>query len=131
MTEPTTGATDIRVLHNPRCSTSRFAVGSLTEAGVPHEVTRYLSEPLDEAALRDLVSRLSDPVTDLVRRDPVFERAGLTEADVADAEGVVATLLAHPEVMQRPVIITGERAFIGRPRSRIEGIVASHRPQEG
>lgn len=114
---------DLTVLHNPRCSTSRYAVDTLADAGVGHTVVRYLSEPLDEAALRDLVDKLEDPVTDLVRRDPGFERAGLTEADVADAEGVIRTLLAHPEVMQRPVLITGERAFIGRPKSRVDELL--------
>jgi len=114
---------DLTVLHNPQCSTSRYAVDTLSGAGVPFAEVRYLREPLDEAGLRDLIGKLEDPVTDLVRRDPGFERAGLTEADVADEEGVIKTLLAHPEVMQRPVIITGERAFIGRPKSRIDDLL--------
>lgn len=114
---------DLTVLHNPRCSTSRYAVETLAGAGVAHTEIRYLNEPLDEAALRDLIAKLEDPVGDLVRRDPNFERAGLTEADVADTEGVVRTLLAHPEVMQRPVIVTAERAFIGRPKSRVEDLI--------
>lgn len=120
--EPTT-APDLTVLHNPRCSTSRYAVETLSGAGVEHTEIRYLTEPLDEAALRDLIGKLEDPVTDLVRRDPNFERAGLTEDDVADEEGVVRALLAHPEVMQRPVLIVGDRAFIGRPKSRVDELL--------
>lgn len=126
MSDPTTPAEDITVLHNPRCSTSRYAVETLQEAGVAHTLVRYLSEPLDEPALRDLVARLEDPVTELVRRDPAFERSGLTEADVADADGVVAALLAHPELMQRPVLLVGDRAFIGRPRNRVTELVGGH-----
>lgn len=114
---------DVTVLHNPRCSTSRYAVQTLAGAGVAHTEIRYLDEPLDEAALRELIAKLEDPVTELVRRDQGFERAGLTEADVADTEGVIRTLLAHPEVMQRPVLITSDRAFIGRPKSRVEDLV--------
>lgn len=114
---------DLTVLHNPRCSTSRYAVDTLDAAGVSHAMVRYLTEPLDESALRDLIGKLEDPVTDLVRRDPGFERAGLTEADVADEEGVIRTLLAHPEVMQRPVLVTAERAFIGRPKSRVDALL--------
>lgn len=125
-TDPTKPADDVTVLHNPRCSTSRHAVQTLQEAGVRHSLVRYLTTPLDEPALRDLVDRLEDPVTDLVRRDPAFERAGLTEADVADADadGVVTALLAHPELMQRPVLIVGHRAFIGRPRHRVSDLVS-------
>lgn len=114
---------DLTVLHNPKCSTSRYAVETLAAGGVEHAVVRYLNEPLDETGLRDLIGKLEDPVTDLVRRDPNFQRAGLTEDDVADAEGVVRVLLAHPEVMQRPVIITGDRAFIGRPKARVDELL--------
>ena len=124
MSTPGSGEDPVTILHNPRCSTSRAALETLTEAGVAPTVVRYLDDRLDEPALRDLIGRLEDPVTDLVRRDPAFERAGLSESDVADTEGVVAALLAHPELMQRPVIIAGDRAFIGRPRSRVAEIVA-------
>ena len=126
-----TGADDLTVLHNPRCSTSRFAVETLEEAGVPHTVVRYLSEPLDEATLRDVVDRLEDPVTELVRRDAAFARSGLTEADVSDADGVVTALLAHPELMQRPVLVTADRAFIGRPKSRVTELVARTSGSDG
>ena len=125
------GAPDVTVMHNPRCSTSRFAVETLEQAGVAPTVVRYLSEPLDEAALRDLVDRLEDPVSDLVRRDPAFERSGLRESDVADADGVVAALLAHPELMQRPVLLVGGRAFIGRPRSRVTDLLSDHGSTRG
>ena len=114
---------DLTVLHNPRCSTSRYAVDTLSAAGVGHTVVRYLTDPLDETALRDLIGKLVDPVTDLVRRDSGFERAGLTEAEVADEEGVIRTLLAHPEVMQRPILVTAERAFIGRPKTRVDELI--------
>lgn len=96
---------------------------TLAGAGVQHTEIRYLNEPLDEAALRELIAKLEDPVSDLVRRDANFERAGLTETDVADTEGVIRTLLAHPEVMQRPVIVTSDRAFIGRPKSRVTELI--------
>lgn len=119
-------AEDLTVLHNPSCSTSRYAVETLSGAGVQHTEIRYLNEPLDEAALRDLIGKLEDPVTDLVRRDRGFERAGLTEADVADSDAVIRTLLSHPEVMQRPVIVTADRAFIGRPKSRVTDLIQDH-----
>lgn len=94
---------------------------------MPHTAVRYLSEPLDETALWEVIARLEDPVTDLVRRDAGFARAGLSEADVADAEGVVAALVAHPELLQRPVLLVGERAFIGRPKSRVDDLIAERR----
>lgn len=120
---PAAGRLAVTVLHNPSCSTSQHAVDTLTAAGVRATVRRYLDDPLDEAGLRGAVAVLEDPVTDLVRRGPAFERAGLSPEDVADADGVVSTLLAHPELMQRPVVIAGGRALIGRPRGRVGDLV--------
>lgn len=110
---------DVTLLHNPRCSTSRSAMAELEAADVDTEVVRYLDDPLDEAQLRDLLVRLEDPATDLVRRDAAFARLGLTDEDVADVDQVVAVLVEHPELMQRPVLVRADRAIIGRPKERV------------
>lgn len=114
----------ITLLHNPNCSTSRFALDEVTNAGVTADVVQYLKKPLDEPALRDLIAKLEDPVTDLVRRDAFFSEIGLTDADVADADQVVAVLVEHPRLMQRPVLVRGDRAIIGRPKDRVAAFVA-------
>ena len=114
----------ITLLHNPRCSTSRSALEQVENAGVEAEVVRYLSTPLDEAQLRDLIGKLEDPVTDLVRRDATFAELGLTDADVATTDQVVAVLLEHPRLMQRPVLVRGDRAIIGRPKDRVPAFLA-------
>ena len=114
----------ITLLHNPRCSTSRAALDHVESAGVDAEVVRYLSTPLDEAQLRDLIDKLEDPVTDLVRRDAAFAELGLTDADVATTDQVVAVLLEHPRLMQRPVLVRGDRAIIGRPKDRVPAFLA-------
>lgn len=116
--------TDVTVFHNPRCSTSRAALEAADEVGLAPTVVQYLKQPLDEAALRDLIAKLEDPATDLVRRDARFAKLGLSEADVATVEQVVAVLLEHPELMQRPVLVKGERAIIGRPKSRVAEFLA-------
>lgn len=113
------GMAAVTVFHNPRCSTSKAALDAADAAGVDVEVVRYLTTPLDEAALRNLLGKLEDPATDLVRRDAAFARLGLTNADVATADQVVAVLVEHPELMQRPVLEKGKRAIIGRPKDRV------------
>ncbi len=112
------------ILHNPRCSTSRAAVEAAEDAGADVVIRPYLRDPLDEAELRDLVGRLEDPVTNLVRRDPAFARLGLSEGDVATTDQVIAVLSAHPELLQRPVLVRGDRAIIGRPRERVAAFLA-------
>ena len=114
---------DVTVLHNPKCSTSRAALDNLDGVGGEADVLQYLREPLDEAALRELLGKLEDEPTDLVRRDSFFKEQGLTDADVATVDQVVAVLVEHPRLMQRPVIVKGDRAIIGRPKERVAAFV--------
>lgn len=116
--------TDLTLLHNPRCSTSRSALEKVESAGVEVDVVRYLTTPLDEQALRDLVGKLEDPVADLVRKDATFAALGLTEGDLVTTDQVVQVLLEHPALMQRPVLVRGDRAIIGRPRDRVDAFLA-------
>jgi len=80
--------------------------------------------PARHRSLRALLAKIEDAPTDLVRRDPAFGRLGLTDADVATADQVVEVLAAHPEVMQRPVLVRGDRAIIGRPKGRVPAFLA-------
>ena len=94
------------------------------ELGVDVDVVRYLDTPPDEATLRDIIDKLDDPVADLVRRDG-WKDLGITAADVATADGVVAVLLRHPELLQRPIVVKGDRAVIGRPTERVNELLGS------
>lgn len=93
------------------------------ELGVDHEIVHYIKTPPDEATLRGIIDRLEDPVTDLVRRDALFAKLGLTDDDVATADQVVAVLLAHKQLMQRPVVVRGDVAIIGRPKERVRQLL--------
>jgi arsenate reductase (glutaredoxin) len=86
---------------------------------------RYLTTPLGAAELRELLGKLEDPATDLVRRDAAFRELGLTEADIATDDQVVAVLVEHPRLMQRPVLVRGDRAIIGRPKDRVAAFLTS------
>ncbi len=89
------------------------------ELGVTADVVLYLKTPPDAATLADIIAKLEDPVTDLVRRDANFAKLGLTDADVATADQVIATLVKHKALLQRPVVVTPKTALIGRPKDRI------------
>ncbi|NNG18299.1 arsenate reductase [Naumannella sp. ID2617S] len=110
---------DVTLYHNQNCSTSRAAKDAAAAAGVEVEVVQYLKTPLDEAALLELLGKLEDPPSDLVRRDAHFKELGLTDADVETAEQVAALVAQHPKLMQRPVLVRGDRAIIGRPKDRV------------
>jgi arsenate reductase len=116
MPDPTT----LTLLHNPNCSTSVHALDALQDAGRDVQVRRYLlvAERLSEAELRSLAERLvGDPVDALIRRDKKYKELGL-DADGWGTDQVVAALLDHPSLLQRPILDDGSAAMIGRPRDR-------------
>lgn len=107
------------IYHNPNCGSSKNAVKLVEEMGADAEIVQYLKQPLDAAALRDVLAKLEDPHTDLVRRDSHFDKLGLSDDDVATDDQIVEVLVAHPRLMQRPLVVTADRALIGRPKERI------------
>jgi arsenate reductase len=110
---------DLTVFHNPNCSTSRFAVDSVKEAGVDAEVVQYLKTPLSVGELLDLIDKLEDLPADLVRKDGFFKDQGLIEGDYTDPKAVAELIDQYPRLMQRPVLVKGDTAIIGRPKDRV------------
>ena len=94
------------------------------ELGVDVDIVPYLKQPPDEATLRSIIAKLEDPVTDLVRRDSLWQKLGLTDADAATEDQVVALLLKHKQLMQRPVVVKGNKAIIGRPKDRVRELLS-------
>ena len=93
------------------------------ELGVDAEVVLYIKTPPDAATLRSIIAKLEDPVTDLVRRDSLWKKLGLTDADVATVDQVVAVLVKHKQLLQRPIVVTPKRAIIGRPKERVRELL--------
>jgi arsenate reductase len=120
----------VTIYHNPKCSTSTAALGVLKDAGVAHEVVLYLKDHPDREALEAIVAKLEDDPADLVRRDNFFKdtivgEQGFEEATLSDPKVVIDLLLAHPRLLQRPVLVKGSTAIIGRPKDRVPALIAS------
>ncbi|MCB1097653.1 MAG: arsenate reductase [Verrucomicrobiae bacterium] len=80
----------------------------------------YIKTPPDRATLERIVAGLEDPVEDLVRKDSKFKKLELNPDDyVGNPEAVIEILLKHKQLLQRPVIVKGKKAIIGRPKARI------------
>ena len=109
----------LTLLHNPHCPTSVHALDALEAAGRDVTVRKYLlvAERLSEDELRSLAERLQgDPPDALIRRDKEYKDLGL-DADGLGIDEVVAILVEHPSLLQRPILDDGTAAMIGRPRS--------------
>jgi arsenate reductase len=116
---------DLTILHNQKCSTSRHAMDAIAAEGVDAEVIQYLKTPLDRAAFEDLIAKLEDPVADLVRKDPYFKSLRLRADDYTMPDAVIDLLLEHPRLLQRPILVKGDRAIIGRPTDRVPEFLRS------
>jgi arsenate reductase (glutaredoxin) len=91
------------------------------ELGIEPEIVQYLKTPPDKATLEKIIGMLDDPVEDLVRKDAKFQKLGLDPAAyVGKSKAVVDILMKHKELMQRPIIIKGNKAIIGRPKDKVE-----------
>jgi arsenate reductase len=115
---------DLTVFHNPACSTSRHAIDRVDALDADAEVVQYLKNPLDRDGLLELLRKLEDPPADLVRKDPYFKSLGLDASAYTTPEAVADLLAEHPRLMQRPILVRGDRAIIGRPKDRVDAFVA-------
>lgn len=96
----------------------------LQELGVEADVVLYLKNPPDRATLERIVAGLADPPEDLVRKDARFQKLGLDPTTyVGNPAAVVDLLVAEKALMQRPLLVKGDRAIIGRPKDRIAPFV--------
>ena len=94
------------------------------ELGVDVDVVLYIQTPPDAETLREIIAKLEDPATDLVRRDSLWKKLGLTDDDARTDEQVVELLVRHKQLLQRPVVVTPTTAIIGRPKERVRQLLA-------
>ena len=109
-------------LHNPHCSKSRAALDIVQSAGVELPVREYLSEPLSVDELRRIVDLLGVRPIAIVRRgEPQYAALGLTDATPNDE--VLRAMADHPILIERPILVRGGRAVVGRPPETVRNIL--------
>ncbi|OEC35217.1 arsenate reductase [Pseudomonas cuatrocienegasensis] len=111
--------TDLTLYHNPRCSKSRSALDLLEARGLTPQVVRYLETPPSAATLRDLLAKLGIAPRALLRSgEEEYRSLGLADPTLDD-DALIAAMVAHPRLIERPILVAGERAVIGRPPEAI------------
>jgi len=113
----------VTIYHNPHCNSSTNAVRIAEELGVDAEIVLYQKTPPDRATLQAIIAKLEDPPTDLVRRDSLWKKLGLTDDDVQTEEQILDVLGAHKMLLQRPLLVTEDTAIIGRPKERVRDLL--------
>lgn len=88
------------------------------------DIVNYIKTPPDEETLRSILGKLEDDHTTLVRRDSMWKKLGLTDADAETDDQIVDLLVRHKQLLQRPVVVTADTAIIGRPKERVTELLA-------
>jgi arsenate reductase (glutaredoxin) len=110
------------IYHNLRCSKSRETLALLVAHQIPHRCVEYLKQPPDRTTLQTLLRALGLPLREIVRRqESVY--AELSLADAND-DALLNALCAHPVLLERPIVVHGEHARIGRPPTNVLSLFA-------
>ena len=106
------------IYHNGLCSKSQDALALLQQKSIPHIVRWYLTDPLSEDELGDLVHKLGISASELVRTNEPYFETHLADKDFSEEEWL-EILITHPELIQRPIVEHGDKAVVARPAERL------------
>jgi len=120
---------EVTIYHNPACGTSRNVLGLIRNAGIEPRVVEYLKIPPDLGTLTALIARMGVPVREVVReKEAIHAELGLDKPDVDDAT-LIEAMLAHPVLINRPIVVTPGAVKLCRPSESVLDILPQ--PQRG
>ncbi|MBX6368162.1 MAG: arsenate reductase (glutaredoxin) [Rhodospirillales bacterium] len=111
----------VTIYHNPRCSKSRQALELLRGRGVEPRIVEYLKTPPDAAELTRLLKLMGKRPRDILRRKEAAE-AGI-DPDALSDEALVAAMVKHPVTIERPIVVSGKKAALGRPPEAVLSVL--------
>lgn len=113
----------VTIWHNPRCSKSRAVSTLLEEKGVEAEVVKYLDEDLTVSQLKALLAMLGIEPRELMRtKEAIYKELNLKEE--SGPQKLIEAMVAHPKLIERPIVIKGDKAVIGRPIEKVIDLLA-------
>jgi len=118
------GNCPMKIYHNPSCGTSRKALAMIQQAGIVPEIVLYLKAPPNAAELTALIARLGIAPRALIRtKEAVYASLGLADPGLSDG-ALIAAMAANPILIERPIVVTQDKAVIGRPIEAIAALLA-------
>lgn len=107
------------IYHNPRCAKSREALKLLQERGIQPRIVKYLETPPDRETLRWILERLGMKPRELMRRkEKLYKELGLDDPNLSD-DALIDAMVANPRLIERPIVVVGDRVALGRPPERV------------
>ncbi|MEK6249631.1 MAG: arsenate reductase (glutaredoxin), partial [Planctomycetales bacterium] len=107
---------NVTIYHNPRCTKSRQTLALLQDHGIEPKIVEYLKDPPGKTALKEIIKKLGIQPGDLIRKKD-YAKLGLPDSD--DSQQLIQTMVDNPEIIERPVVVHGDQARIGRPPENV------------
>ena len=114
--------TRMKIYHNPRCSKSRQGLAILKESGKDFKIIDYLKNPVTYKELEDIIDKLGISPIELIRKNEAVWKQEFKGKDLTNKE-LIEAMCAHPKLIERPIVIKGEKGVIGRPPEKIRDLV--------
>lgn len=115
---------EIRIYHNPRCSKSRETLALLQARGIHPVITEYLQDTPSASELRALLEKLGISARQLLRsKEDEYKTLGLADTSLSE-DALIAAMVDHPKLIERPIVVCGQQARIGRPPEQVLEILA-------
>ena len=112
----------IQIYHNPRCAKSRQGLAFLNEHNIPYEEVRYLDKGLSVTELEGLLKKLNYTAIELIRTNEAIWKSDYKGKELSH-EQLIEAMVKHPKLMERPIVINGEKAVVARPTEKINEII--------
>ncbi|MCX4193238.1 arsenate reductase (glutaredoxin) [Methylophaga sp. OBS1] len=114
---------NIQILHNPRCSKSRQTLALLEEKGIEPEVIKYIDTPPTATELKAILQKLGISARDLLRKgEDDYKALNLKDRSLSE-EALIEAMVEHPKLIERPIVIKGNKARLGRPPESVLDII--------
>jgi len=112
----------IQILHNPRCAKSRAGLKFLQDKGIEPEIIKYLEDTPTAAEFKDILKKMGAKPTDVLRKNEAIFKEQFKGKEFSDDEWV-EIMVSNPKLIERPIVINGGKAVLGRPAEAIEKVL--------
>ncbi len=112
----------MKIYHNPRCSKSRQGLKILQDAGKEVEIVEYLKTPPTVDELKDIVKKLGMPAEKLIRKNEAIFKENFKDKSFSDDKWI-KIMVENPKLIERPIVVGGDRAVLGRPPENIRELL--------
>ena len=112
----------MKIYHNPRCSKSRQTLAILNEKKIKFEIVEYLKDNLRKMELKAIIEKLEINPIELVRKNESIWKENYKDKNLSDKE-IIQAMINYPKIIERPIVINGKKAVIGRPPENVLKII--------